>query len=212
MLKKYSILFGIIVAITLLVIATTFYPGGSLHDKNATGWSWQYNFISNLFGTKAVNGMDNPSRPWAVGGMFFLSICFMLFFIQFAKKIPAKGSSNIIKYFGIAGMLCVFLVVTPYHDIMITISSTLVLVSIFYITIFVLKSTLLLFKILCVVCMLVLYFALYMYGSGNFLSVLPTMQKIALVIAVVWVLCLHYFTKADDFMATKEKRTERMGK
>jgi hypothetical protein len=38
MLKKYSVLIGIIIALLLLLIATLVYPGGSVFDKNAIGW------------------------------------------------------------------------------------------------------------------------------------------------------------------------------
>src|SRR2546429_602853 len=74
MLKKYSVLLGIIVSISLLLIATMVYPGGSLFNKDSIGFDWSKNFISNLFGAKAVNGADNPSRVWADTGMIFLSV------------------------------------------------------------------------------------------------------------------------------------------
>ena len=145
MLKKYSILLGIIISISLLLIATLYYPGGSQFDKTSIGYDWKNNYISNLFSEKAVNGSDNTSRFWAIGGMIFLSASFAIFFIEFSKKIPAKGAAKIIKYFGASAMLFTFLIVTPLHDIMITIASTMTLVSIFYITVFVFKSMLLSF-------------------------------------------------------------------
>lgn len=43
-------------------IATLVYPGGSLLDKNSKGFDWSKNFISNLFATKAINGLENPAR------------------------------------------------------------------------------------------------------------------------------------------------------
>ena len=74
MLKKYSILLGITTSILLLLIATLYYPGGSQFDKTAIGYDWKNNYISNLFGEKAINGADNTTRFWAVGGMMFLSV------------------------------------------------------------------------------------------------------------------------------------------
>jgi glucans biosynthesis protein C len=201
--RKYSILFGIIISILLLAVATLYYPGGSQHDINSIGYDWKNNHISNLFGAKAVNGSDNASRFWAVCGMFFLCISFALFFIEFSKRIPSKGAASIIKYFGSAAMICVFLTVTPYHDIMITISSTLTLISIFYITVFVLKSKLYFFKILCIVCLLVFYCCLYIYYARNYLEILPAMQKIVLVITITWILSLQYFTTIIDFQPGK---------
>jgi len=68
-------------------MATMVYPGGSLSDKDSIGFDWSKNFISNLFGAKAVNGSDNPSRIWADAGMIFLSVSFAVFFMAFSKKI-----------------------------------------------------------------------------------------------------------------------------
>jgi hypothetical protein len=198
MLKKYSVLLGIIISISLLLAVTFYYPGGSQFDKTSIGYDWKNNYISNLFSEKAVNGSDNLSRIWAIGGMLFLSASFAIFFFEFSKKIPAKGSAKIIKYFGAIGMLFTFLIVTPLHDTMIAISSTMFLVSIFYITIFVLKSRLHLFKFLCIVCLLVFYFTLYLYGSGNFLTFLPIMQKLTFSTTIILVLGLEYFTKKED--------------
>ncbi|MEP7232992.1 MAG: hypothetical protein ABI691_22220 [Ginsengibacter sp.] len=202
MLKKYSILIGVAISISLLLIATKVYPGGSLFDKDSIGFDWSKNFISNLFASKAVNGSDNPSRIWADGGMIFLSVSFAIFFINFSKKIPAKGAAKIIKYLGAGGMICTFLIVTPLHDIMVTIASTLFLVSIFYITIFILKSRLHFFKFLCIICLLIFYYTLYLYGSGS-LVLLPVMQKITFMSTIILIVALEYFTKKEDFKHIK---------
>ena len=183
---------------SLLLIATWYYPGGSQFDKNSIGYDWKNNYISNLFGKNAVNGANNQSRFWAIGGMIFLSVSFAVFFIEYSKRIPAKGPAKIIKYVGAGGMLFTALIATPLHDTMIIISSTMFLISIFYITIFVLKSRLHLFKFLCIFCLLVFYATLYLYGSGNF-KFLPVMQKITFAVTIVLILGLEYFTKKEDF-------------
>jgi len=209
MLKKYSILLGIIISIFLLVIATLYYPGGSQFDKTSIGYDWKNNYISNLFGEKAVNGSDNASRFWAIGGMMFLSTTFAIFFIEFSKKIPAKGAAQVIKYFGAGAMLFTFLIATPLHDKMITIASTMTLISIFYITVFVLKSRLHLFKFLCVACLLVFYCSLYIYYSGTYLKFLPIMQKVTFGSTIILILGLEYFTKNEDFEHIKTGKSKR---
>ncbi len=211
MLKKYSVLIGIAISVFLLLIATMVYPGGSLFDKNYIGFDWSRNYISNLFAAKAVNGSDNPSRIWADGGMIFLAVGFAIFFINFSKKIPAKGAANIIKYLGASGMLFTFLIVTPWHDIMVTIASTMFLVSIFYITVFILKSGLQLFKFMCIIFLLIFYYTLYLYGSGSY-GLLPVMQKITFITTIILIVTLEYFTKKEDFQhikAGKQKNSEK---
>lgn len=199
MLKKYSILLGIVISILLLVIATLNYPGGSQSDPTSIGYNWKNNYISNLFSEKAVNGSDNASRFWAIAGMMLLSVTFAIFFIQFSKKIPAKGAAKVIKYFGTGAMLFTFLIATPLHDKMITIASTMTLISIFYITVFVFKSRLHLFKFLCVACLLVFYCSLYLYYSGTLLKFLPILQKVTFGSTIILILGLEYFTQKEDF-------------
>ena len=207
MLRKFSTLLGVITSVTLLLISTLFYPGGSKYDPNSTGFDWKENYLSNLFGEKAVNGLDNPSRLWAIGGMFFLCASFAVVFIRFSRKITASSAAKIIKYLGISSMVFAFLVVTPLHDIMITISVTCVLVCMFYITVFLFKSKLFPMKILSVVCLLVSYTSIYMYYTRSYLEFLPIMQKIELLIAITWTLCLEYFTTIADFQLVRTSRS-----
>jgi len=204
MLRKHSILLGIIISLSLLFVATLHYPGGSQYDKNSIGYDWLNNYLSNLFSAKAVNGSDNASRPWAVSGMLFLSISFALFFIEFSKKIPPKVPARIIRYCGAGAMLFTFLAVTPYHDIMVTIAGTMALVSMFYITVFVYRSRLhLLFKILSTLCLVLFYCANYVYYTRYHLEILPVLQKTILFFIITWALCLRYFTTIADFQTGK---------
>lgn len=198
MLKKNSILLGLVISILLLFIATSNYPGGSQVDKNSVGYDWKNNYISNLFGAKAINGSANSARFWAIGGMIFFSASFAMFFVEFSEKIPAKGASRIIKYVGAIGMIFTFLIATPLHDIMVTIASTMFLIGMFYITVFILKSKLHLLKYCCVICLIIFYYTLYLYGSAS-LKYLPIMQKITFATTIALILCLKYFTKKEDF-------------
>lgn len=208
MLRKYSILLGIIISILLLLVATLYYPGGSQYDKNSIGYDWKNNYISNLLGEKAVNCADNASRFWAIPGVFFFSISGALFFIKFSKKIPYKTPSKVIKYFGVSATIFAFLTVTPYHDAMVTIADTLSLVSIFYITVFTFKSKLRFSKILSVIYMLATYCSTYIYYTRNYLEILPIMQKVTFAISIVWILWLEYFTKKEDFQTYKIAKQE----
>ncbi|WP_162276845.1 hypothetical protein [Mucilaginibacter pedocola] len=189
----------------MLVTATLHYPGGSQVDKHSIGYSWGNNYISNLFGPTAINGSDNGARWWAVAGMIFLSAGFATFFVAFSERIPTKGASNIIKYVGASGMIFTFLIATPLHDAMITVASTMYLISIFYITVFILRSRLHAFKALCIICLAIFSATLYMYGTRS-LTYLPVMQKITFATMILLVLALHYFTNAEDFQPKQAER------
>ena len=108
MIKKYSVLIGVVFSLILMIIAISIYPGGSMFDKNSIGFDWTKNFISNLFETKALNGSENSSRIWACLGMNFLPFSYAIFFIHMSKRIPDKNAGIIIKYGGVANILCIF--------------------------------------------------------------------------------------------------------
>ncbi len=202
MIKKYSVLICILISVILIVVATLLYPGGSLQDKNSIGFIWSKNFISNLFAAKAINGSDNTARIWAIIGMAFHSVGDGIFFMNMSKKILKKHPAIVLKIVGISIIFFSFLIVTPLHDMMVTISSTLFLLGLFYITVFILKTKLHLLKICCIVCLLTFYYTLYLYGTGNW-GLLAIMQKVAFISSMLLVLGLEYFTEQEDFKQIK---------
>ncbi len=202
MIRKYSVLICILISVIFIVVATFFYPGGTLLDKNSIGFDWTKNFISNLFAAKAINGLENPSRIWAIIGMAFQSVGDGVFFINTSKKISTKHAATVLKIVGVFNILFNFLIVTPLHDMMVTISSTLFLIGLFYITVYILKTKLYLLKISCIICLLTFYYTLYLYGTGNWV-LLAIMQKVSFIGSILLVLGVEYFTKQEDFKRSK---------
>ena len=90
MIKKYSVLTGVVLSLILMIIAISIYPGGSIFDKNSIGFDWTKNFVSNLFEEKALNGAENSSRILAFTGMILLPVSYAIFFINMSKKYLKK--------------------------------------------------------------------------------------------------------------------------
>ncbi len=206
-MRKYSVLICVIISVIFLVIATLLYPGGSIVDKNSVGFDWAKNFFSNLFLTKALNGMTNPSRIWALIGMVFNSIAYGLFFIHTSRKIPQKHAELVLKYIGFINMLFTFLIATRLHDLMVTVSSTLTMIGLFYITVFILKTKLLLLKFFSIGGLLIFYSTLYLYGAGDW-GLLAVMQKVTFLCFMLLILTIEYFTKSKDFQENEPNRQE----
>ncbi|MEY3421609.1 MAG: hypothetical protein RIR48_1905 [Bacteroidota bacterium] len=206
-MKKYSVLICVINSVLFLVIATLLYPGGSIHDNNSVGFDWSKNFFSNLFLTKSLNGTMNPSRIWALIGMVFNSIGYGLFFIHTSRKIPDKHTTLVLKSIGVVNMLFTFLIATPLHDTMVTVSSTLTMLGLFYITVFILKTKLHWLKFFCIGSLLIFYSTLYMYGSGHW-GLLAVMQKVTFICFIFLVLTIEYFTSEEDFQDNKPNRPQ----
>ncbi|HMQ90418.1 MAG TPA: hypothetical protein PKB07_22615 [Flavilitoribacter sp.] len=182
--------------------AILLYPGGSISDKNSIGFDWTKNFFSNLFLHNALNGSPNPSRLWALLGMVFNSIGYGLFFIHTSRKIPQKHTELVLKGVGVINMLFTFLIATRLHDIMVTVSSTLTMLGLFYITVFTLKTRLNWLKLFCIGSLLIFYSTLYLYGAGHW-GLLAVMQKITFLCFMLLVLAIEYFTKSEDFQQNK---------
>ncbi|RYZ62870.1 MAG: hypothetical protein EOO14_00970 [Chitinophagaceae bacterium] len=200
-MKKYSVLICLATSVLLIVMASLAYPGGSLLDKNAIGFDWSKNFLSNLFATKAMNGAENPGWIWALVGMAFHSVGYGIFFIHMAKKIASKPWATILKTIGAANILFIFLIATPLHDLG-TISIVLTLAGLFIITVFILKSKLHLLKFCCVICLLTYYCFFSFFGLG-YLGLAVVMQKVYNLSSLLLVLGLEYFTRYEDFAQIK---------
>jgi hypothetical protein len=205
MIKKHSVLIGVTISLTFLTIAISIYPGGTYQDKNSIGFDWTKNYISNLFETKALNGSQNSSRTWAYFGMFFYSISCAIFFVNMSKKIPEKNAVNIIKYTGMLTMPFTLLIITPLHDLMLTISSFLFWTCIVCITVFILKTRLHFFKFFCIICLIIFYYAVYIHASANW-DLLPIIQKVNTISSILLILGLEYFTKKEDFAHIKPRK------
>ena len=203
MLKKYIVLIGVLLSLLLLLISTTQYPGGSQADAGSTGFSWRHNYLSNLLNPIAVNGLANDAQPWAVAGVVFLCISATAFFIRFSRKIPVKSASHVVRYAGVGATAFGLGAATPFHDSAVALSGALLMLSLFYVTVFVFKSKLHGFKVLSVVFLLVLYGSSFVYYTRTGLEYLPLLQKSYLVIAVCWILGLEYFTGREDFEGSK---------
>jgi len=178
------------------------YPGGSWFDKNAICFDWTKNFFCNLFAAKAINGADNTSRIWAIVGIAFHSVGYGLFFIHMSKKVSDKHATTVLKFVGFANILFTFLIATPLHDTMVIISGTLTMLGLFYITVFMLRTKLHVLKFCCIICMLTFYYTFYLYGAGDW-GLLAIMQKVTLLMSMLLVLGLEYFTRQGDFKQIK---------
>lgn len=201
-MKNHALLLCIVISVMLIITATLLYPGGSLFDKNSVGFDWTKNFISNLFAEKAINGSENPSRIWAILGVAFHSVGSGIFFLHMSKKMTDRHAATVLKYVGIATIALDVLIVTSLHDVMVMVSSTLSLLGLFYCTVFILKSKRHVLKFACVICLLIFYYTLYLYGSGDW-GLLAIMQKVSFIGSTLLVLGMEYSTQKEDFMQRK---------
>ena len=181
----------------LIFIATSLYPGGSPNDISSHGFSWQHNYLCNLFDKNAINGQQNSSRIYAIAGIFSMCLSLFVFFYQTSLKLSKQSGQKIVRYTGCFGMLIAFFAVSPMHDAAINISNILCLISIFYILVFLFRTKQKPLLWLSVLLMLVSYITIYIYYSGYHITYLPLMQKLTFIVLITWALAINYSIKQD---------------
>src|ERR1041385_9029755 len=104
---------GLALALVLLEIAVVRYPGG---------YNGPRHFISTLFAGTTTSGEPNPSRPFAIAGIFFFYTSMALLFQLTSSKASSRFHKKTIQIGGIGSMVYGFLAVTRLHDLMVTIA------------------------------------------------------------------------------------------
>lgn len=196
-LKKHGTLLGIFMSLLIYTIAIRFYPGGSAEDPAAKGFNWQTNYFCNLMNNKALNGENNPVYVLAIIGMMIVSISIAWFYYNYSKKINQPSFSGIIKYCGIASMLCVSLVFM-LHDLLTTVAVIFTLISLFTIIVLLFKERQHFLKWSGVINLLLMYIAAYIYYTRQYIFILAVFQKVVFLTTVCWILCLQYLYKPQQ--------------
>ena len=193
--------YGILIFVGLYVFAANFYPGGSQADINSIGFDWINNYWCNLMNVNGMNGLENPARPIAISAMIILCSSLVLFFFQFAQHfVQSRVWKAIIQILGTLSMIAAVLIFTEFHDIMTTISSifgVLVVVGVIQ-TIY--KSDLTFFKVIGIVCVLLLGVNNLIYYSGIFINFLPLIQKITFILVLAWIVGLNVKMKNKNVL------------
>lgn len=200
MYRKHLPFLGIFVSICLFVVSAACYPGGTSDSFVSVGYDWTRNFISTLFARTVLNGAASPARYIAIPAMFIFCVSIGVLFKGITGKTRSKFHKKTIEIAGIGSMVYAFLVVTPMHNLMVSIAllffltAMLALLHLRYVEG---SWRLFLAGIICLVILLasaVLYYGIMLFG------LLPIMQKLAFFSCVGWLLVLHYATFRRETM------------
>ena len=186
-------LIGILLFIGLYLYSSTLYPGGAQANANMEGFDWINNYWCDLMSERSTNGKVNPARPFSISAMIIICLSLMIFFLQFADTYSKeKIWKRTIKANGVISMTFAMLIFTRYHDLMTVISSFFGLFVLVGIIRTIYNSRLTSYKITGILCVLLLGGNNYIYYTQHFIEWLPLLQKITLVIVLVWVIRLSY--------------------
>jgi hypothetical protein len=189
--KRQFPLICVLLGFALILVATRFYPGGTLDDPTAVGFDWSRNYLTNLFRPSALNGLKNAAMPYAVAGMWLICVGLADLFRHLAKEMGSTWHAKWVRIFGIAATVYAALTVTPMHDLMVTIA-----------LVFFVAAELVLLDWLCqrrqlpqwiagMANLALLISAAFVYYREVAMVALPTLQKLVFLSSTAWLLWLH---------------------
>ena len=191
-LKTHLPAIGIAAALVCFGVAAGSYPGGTTDSPNTVGYSWTSNFLSSLFGPRALNGAPNGARFFAITAMVFVCMSLAFAFWRISRRVRSRVHAKTIEIAGIGTAIYSCLVDTPMHDLMVTIGLVFTMVALLATThalyierrwvLFVWGAT----GIALGIVSAVMYYGHVWYGF------LPVVQKVSLLACISWLLCTYY--------------------
>lgn len=193
-------LFGIFFFAILYIVATFFYPGGSIADSSTKGFDWLNNYWCDLTDQIARNGETNPARPIALSAMLILFSTLAVFWFHLPLLFQDSKYKQIIRYAGMTSMAVAVFMFTSFHNIVINVAGGFGVIALTGTFIGLYKNklpNLFGYGLFCLVIMLLNYF---IFDTGWLLSFLPVIQKVTFVLFLIWIclmdICLYRVIKS----------------
>jgi hypothetical protein len=183
---------GIGLALCLFVGAALSYPGGTTESPDTVGYSLIHNFISSLFASRALNGAANPARYIAMAAMVFLCISIGFAFQQISTTVVSRVHRKTIEIAGIGSVVYSLLIVTPMHDLMVTIGLAFNFVALLATTHWLFLQRRWRLAAWGALCIALTALGAVMYYRHVGYALLPVVQKLGLVTSVGWVIAVYY--------------------
>lgn len=184
----YFPILGIGAYLLFFVIATTQYPGGSIHNIAADSYSYFHNFLCDLMHNFTEDGAVNHARPIAVIAHWMLSFAMISFFYVLPEIFSYKNRNTLLmQVFGIITMTIFIFMYTDYHDQVVTLVGIFGTIALIPFFMEVLKHEVKGFRILsycCIALSLIVYFS---WETRIGFYYLPALQKVTFLVDTWWV-------------------------
>jgi hypothetical protein len=184
---------GAAIALCFFILAASYYPGGTMEAADSIGYSWVHNFLSALLQPKALNGAANPARYFANLAMLVLCVSLGIAFWRISGTLGGRGHRKTIQIAGVGAVVYSLLIVTPMHDLMVTIGLLFALVAqLATVHALYLEGHRGLFAWGALSIALALLSATMYYGHLLY-AFLPVVQKVGIASSVGWLLAVYYW-------------------
>jgi len=195
-MTKHWPLLGALCSLFLFFAAAHFYPGGTIASTQTVGYDWTNNTISALFQPNALNGNINPARYFAITAMLIYCLSLIFIFRKISKNSVSKVHQKTIEIAGIGFAVYTFLIVTPMHNLMVSIALVF-----FLVTVVSMLHNLYLqnnkpLVIMGIVCVSIPLINATLYYGDFIHEILPSVQKTGAFACAVWFIFVYYYDQS----------------
>ena len=177
-LSKFISILCVLVSAIVLCIATALYPGG---------FDWSKDFISTM-----LRGPSGPARTLADVGVLVFCVSLAFVFARLARAPEFSKNSKLIQIAGIGSMVYSAIVVTPLHDLMVTISLLFFLAAVVPLILALRANGEIQLFIAGCVCLAILIASAACYYASLYVGFLPWGQRASCGLFAVWLVSLDY--------------------
>ncbi len=122
----YFPIIGLGFYVMIFFAAALKYPGGSINEPHASGYSFFNNFLCDVMNPEVRGGQQNAARGLAIFGHWILSLSMISFFYLLPEIFPVRNrNTRLVRIFGMLTMTVFILMCTPYHDLIVTLTAIL---------------------------------------------------------------------------------------
>ena len=212
---------GIFLFVILNFISMVIYPGGTIIEPETKGYSFFYNFLSNLGESTAKNGEDNIVSAYLFNSsMLILAISYFLFYVSYLRiqlKFNRNKILNFFSLFTIIISLVSFVLVAVFsadnstfdiHVFFVKVAFRLLLIHCF-VQLFIVynsnlsKTMLISSSIFCFV--LLLFIIIMEYGPNPFLDNRSLLIQVSSQKMIVISILLYFFVQISESISMSKK-------
>lgn len=185
----YFPIIGLGLYLTLFVITTNDYSGGSINAPNAVGYSFFDNFLCDVMTRTSAGSMQNNMRSLAIVAHWILSFTMIIFFYLLPEIFEERNRNTfLVRFFGVLTMTVFIFMFTDYHDLIVTLTGLLGTVALIPFFIELRHYHGKRFKQLAYLCFLLSIVVYLIFETKIGFYYLPFLQKITFIFDAWWVI------------------------
>ncbi len=212
---------GIFLFVILNFISMVIYPGGTIIEPETKGYSFFYNFLSNLGESTAKNGEDNIVSAYLFNSsMLILAISYFLFYVSYLRIQLKFNRNKILNFFSLSTIiisLVSFVLVAVFsadnstfdiHVFFVKVAFRLLLIHCFVQLFIVYNSNLSKIMLISssIFCFVLLLFIIIMeYGPNPFLDNRSLLIQVSSQKMIVISILLYFFVQISESISMSKK-------